>query len=333
MSNGKLCAALCDLLYDKLSKSFSRHEKRCDLIFGTEQTTHIGINQREASQLRNNFKIPLKVSERYHNSEYDGLLGSKDPKIADIYRAKLCLSETEERVYMEKLAQLIHGSGIPDLQHVIGSDSPDFCKAYARAVCYSITEAETQQKHPDHLELNHEDIHCQTHRIFTNPHINYILIITQIGMLYTTDQKVREEVIRYLQAGKKLEVILNDSDTRELVGQHMRNADMHHQTTTQRVCEQWKDIAKQCPDADLYVSVVKPPILHQIIKTSHLEDKKESDVSLCVRVYAYKVSEKDKNLSFNVTPSDEHYEILIDEIRFLREISIENMLICPECST
>lgn len=266
--------------------------------------------------------IPGHINERFQKIENDNLYND----LVNHYKKYLILSNKEQEKYLNALKQKFKSVGID-----IGVDTDDFYLYLAHTVYYYIFNDLPEETYKSFIP-NDEPIYDQMMRIFNDDNINYIVIATQVGMILVTNDSVRMAVTEYLKKGKTLEVIINSAEIRNAVGAHMRNPSISHQTDTGRVCELWKEIKQEVGKANLMVGTTDLPMLHQIIKTSKIVNGTEQNISIEVRMYAYKVRNKDDNIAFTLTTMSDKYKIIDEELEYLRIDAISEFIIAEQIS-
>lgn len=294
---------------------FSNKPEACQFLLRTDPDDQYPISNYDISRLTSNSSMVLHYKEKYHQGEF------LEENKAEAYRQKFLLSDNEQAEKMNVLVQTLAEYGA-DPQKVICSTT-DFYLAYARAISYSImcvdSTPNTPVKQQPSLLLNEESHRDEALRIFQDKRINYIVIINQIGMIFTRPE-IREAITHYLSKEENtLEVIMNNADIRSMIGQHMVNRSPDHQLHTNDLIQFWEEIAGSAPKGKIYYGTIQPPILHRIIKTAHVDQNgTESNVRLQIRLYSYEVRDKDDNISFIVTEGSKYFEILNNEVEFFR---------------
>lgn len=246
--------------------------------------------------------------------------------LSEHYKKNLPLSDNVQKNFLNSLKRKFDSVGAD-----IGVDTDDFYLYLAHAVYFSIFNDIAEETKESFIP-NDEPIFDQMMRIFSDDNINYVVIATQVGMILVTNSSVRKAVTDYLKKGKTLEVIINSAEIRNAVGAHMRNFEISHQTDTKRICELWKELKEEVGKANLMVATTDLPMLHQVIKSSNRVNNKENNISVEVRMYAYMVRNKDDNISFTLTEKSDKYEIINNELDYLRRDAVSEFIITEEIS-
>ncbi len=315
---------------EELRKSLNMTQKDFyNVLLGTDMkfsrsnksiTSHIfkeSISSTSIARFKNRTSISTVISQRFQELSQNNYLDD----LGKHYKSNLNIEDNTLKAFKQKLNAV--GANI-------GYNGDDLYLYLAYAVNFCISNFRMIKKSNQLFIPNCELIYDQMIRIFTDEKINYIAIATQVGMILVTDDSVRNAVKEYLKKGKTLKVVINSPDIRNVVGAHMRNPEISHQTDTYRILELWKKLKEEVGNANLLVAITDLPILHQVIKSSTKINNSEQNVSVEVRMYSYLVRDKNENISFTMTAASDKYAIIEEELEYLLLDAVKDFIITDE---
>lgn len=201
----------------------------------------------------------------------------------------------------------------------------DFYKFLATSVIIAINTSAKKIETNNKIEIVEQKIKEYYLELFNTSNINYICIITQIGMILTDDEDITNAIISYLNQGKELKVIINTNEVRSQIGKYMRNSRADHQTSTADVLKKWETIKTRTKSQLLWVGLTEIPLLHQII---YSEKRRYTNANFTafefenekmrIQFYAYCVGDKNNNLTLDFTPDNPKYSIFKNEYEFIQ---------------
>lgn len=118
------------------------------------------------------------------------------------------------------------------------------------------------------------------------------------------------------EAGIPLRILVNDPETAELLGKHMRHKLKKYMSFSEAIAC-WKNFADMYENVTVRVSDI--PLL-RVHYAFSMENEEESAVR--VKYYTYGNSKLDKNYAQNFEPKDAYYQLYKEEFQFLWERAI-----------
>lgn len=244
--------------------------------------------------------------------------------LAELYQSKaLCpvLSSPPTKKEEVKIRQAIIQKCDDSKLHKI----PDFYKFLATAVIIAVNNPNKKIETDNKIEIVEQKIKEYYLELFNNKNINYICIITQIGMILTDDEDIKNAIISYLNQGKELKIIINTHEVRSQIGKYMRNSRADHQTSTADVLKKWETVKDQTKSQLLWVGLTEIPLLHQTIYSEkrrytnkNFTAFESENEKMRIQFYAYCVGDKNNNLTLDFTPSNPKYSIFKTEYEFIQ---------------
>jgi len=113
------------------------------------------------------------------------------------------------------------------------------------------------------------------------------------------------------EAGIPLRILINDPETAELLGKHMRHKLKKYMSFSEAI-ECWKNFAAMYENVSVRVSDI--PLLR--VHYAFLMEN-EADSAVRVKYYTYGNSKLDKNYAQNFEPKDAYYQLYKEEFQFL----------------
>lgn len=149
---------------------------------------------------------------------------------------------------------------------------------------------------------------------FQNENIKRIEIATQVGLQLIESEQLNTAMIRFLERGGKLSILINSEEKRWEIGDHMKSEDRYYIKTEQCIAY-WKRLKMKFPKS-LTVFVTEIPLLHSIFFTS-TEEKMYS--AIYVVYYTYTVYNVESVPQLLVYSEEEYFDIYLSELRYLQE--------------
>lgn len=149
---------------------------------------------------------------------------------------------------------------------------------------------------------------------FQNENIKKIEIATQVGLQLIENEQMNYAMIRFLERGGKLSILINSEEKRWEIGDHMKSEDRYYIKTEQCIAY-WKRLKIKFPKS-LTIFVTEIPLLHSIFFTAIEE---EIDSAIYVSYYTYTAYNLESVPQLLVHPEEEYFDIYLSELRYLQE--------------